>query len=30
MELLAMLLIWFSGVAYLNSFLFNKIYRKYM
>jgi len=29
-ELLAMLIIWFSGVAYVNSFCFNKIYKKYM
>ncbi len=29
-ELLAMLLIWFSGVAYINSFIFNRIYKKYM
>lgn len=29
-ELLVMLLIWFSGVAYVNSFLLNKIYKKYM
>lgn len=29
-EVFVMLLIWFSGVAYINSFMFNKIYRKYM
>lgn len=29
-ELFAMLLLWFSGVAYINSFMFNRIYRKYM
>ena len=29
-EIFLMLLIWFSGVAYINSFIFNKIYRKYM
>lgn len=29
-ELLAMLLIWFSGAAYINSFLLNRIYKKYM
>lgn len=30
MELLAMLLIWFSGMAYINSFILNRIYKKYM
>ena len=29
-ELLAMLLIWFSGAAYINSFILKKIYRKFM
>ncbi|MFQ9514541.1 MAG: YesL family protein [Eubacterium sp.] len=29
-ELLAILLIWFSGVAYINSFILNRIYKKYM
>ncbi len=29
-ELLAMLLIWFSGMAYINSFILNRIYKKYM
>lgn len=29
-ELLVMLLIWFSGVAYINSFIFNRIFRKYI
>lgn len=29
-ELLAMILIWFSGVAYVNSFVLNKIFKKYM
>ena len=30
MELLAALLIWFSGTAYLNSLMLNKIFKKYM
>lgn len=30
MELLAILLIWFSGTAYLNSLVLNKIFKKYM
>lgn len=30
MELLAILLVWFSGTAYLNSFILNKIFKKYM
>ena len=29
-ELFAMLLIWFSGMAYINSFILNRIYKKYM
>ena len=29
-ELLAMLLIWFSGAAYINSFILKKIYKKFM
>jgi len=29
-ELLAILLIWFSGMAYVNSFILNRIYKKYM
>lgn len=29
-ELLAMLVIWFSGTAYINSFILNRIYTKYM
>lgn len=29
-ELLAMILIWFSGMAYINSFMLNRIYKKYM
>lgn len=28
-QLLAMMLIWFSGVAYINSFILNRIYKKY-
>lgn len=29
-ELLLMVTIWFSGVAYINSFIFNRIYARYM
>lgn len=29
-EMLFMITIWFSGVAYINSFIFNRIYKKYM
>lgn len=29
-ELLVMLLIWFSGTAYTNSFVLNRIYKRYM
>lgn len=29
MELLVMFLIWFSGVAYVNSFILNRIFKKY-
>lgn len=29
-EMLLMSTIWFSGVAYINSFIFNRIYKKYM
>lgn len=29
-ELFVMLLIWFSGMAYINSFILNRIYKKYM
>ena len=30
MELLAMLLFWFSGAAYINSFILKRIYKKFM
>ncbi len=30
MELLLIILIWFSGTAYLNSLILNKIFKKYM
>lgn len=29
-EMFLMSTIWFSGIAYINSFIFNKIYKKYM
>lgn len=29
-ELFAFFLMWFSGVAYINSFMFNRIFKKYM
>lgn len=29
-ELMAILLLWFSGAAYINSFMFNRIFEKYM